>query len=108
MLINSEREARCLGAEVLGGCITQRRPSRRAAPLSRSASPATSQAALKCAYAIQGWLFAASVPIGWVILVRREARDWDAGANEKETPDTQPASVQPTPRARRPVQRPLQ
>lgn len=32
------------------------------------------------AYAIQWWLFAAMVPVGWVILFRRERRDQGAGA----------------------------
>ena len=27
------------------------------------------------AYAVQWWLFAAGVPVGWVVLVRRERRD---------------------------------
>ncbi|MFD2122554.1 SURF1 family protein, partial [Streptomyces cirratus] len=29
------------------------------------------------AYAVQWWLFAAAVPVGWLILVRREKRDRD-------------------------------
>lgn len=27
------------------------------------------------AYAVQWWLFAAGVPVGWTVLVRRERRD---------------------------------
>lgn len=32
------------------------------------------------AYAVQWWLFAAGVPVGWFILVRRERRDRSAAA----------------------------
>jgi cytochrome oxidase assembly protein ShyY1 len=43
-------------------------------------------------YAIQWWLFAAGVPLGWVILVRREARE-RAKAAEEPTEEPAPATV---------------
>ncbi|MFC5722460.1 SURF1 family protein [Streptomyces gamaensis] len=99
MLINSERQARALGRPVLGGYIelsdekvsggTQLVP----APDHDSIGP-------HMAYAIQWWLFSAFVPVGWVILVRRERRDraataaaasaktTDAGTGTAPAPDT--------------------
>lgn len=37
------------------------------------------------AYAVQWWLFTAGVPVGWVILVRREKRD-RAAARASDVP----------------------
>ncbi|MFE2429537.1 SURF1 family protein [Streptomyces sp. NPDC059373] len=39
------------------------------------ASPADISSALNMGYAIQWWLFTVMVPVGWVILVRRERRE---------------------------------
>ena len=43
-------------------------------------------------YAVQWWLFAAGVPLGWVILVRREARE-RAKAAEESADEPAPATV---------------
>ncbi|WP_055526388.1 SURF1 family protein [Streptomyces graminilatus] len=99
MLINSDQEARRLGAEVLGGYIVLTTPGPKndtPEPLGR---PGDENAALNYAYAIQWWLFSAGVPLGWVILVRRERRDRAEAAAEaeaaktRESADTEPAGV---------------
>lgn len=46
------------------------------------------------AYAVQWWLFAAAVPVGFVVLVRRERRDRAETASAEETPaGPEPATV---------------
>lgn len=49
------------------------------------------------AYAVQWWLFVAAVPVGWIILVRREKRDREEAAAKGEPADTaeqpEPASA---------------
>jgi cytochrome oxidase assembly protein ShyY1 len=46
------------------------------------------------AYAVQWWLFAAAVPVGWVVLARREARDRaQAKERDDEAPEPEPAPV---------------
>lgn len=40
------------------------------------------------AYAIQWWLFAAMVPVGWVVLVRRERAEVLAARAKKDRPDS--------------------
>jgi hypothetical protein len=39
------------------------------------------------AYAIQWWLFSAGVPVGWVVLVRRELRDRAAARDAEPAPE---------------------
>jgi cytochrome oxidase assembly protein ShyY1 len=92
MLINSEQEARRLGARVLGGYIAQTAPEPKGDTPELLGRPGDENAALNYAYAIQWWLFAAAVPIGWVVLVRRERRD-RREAERPETEEAQPAAV---------------
>ncbi|CAM5355068.1 SURF1-like protein OS=Streptomyces aurantiogriseus OX=66870 GN=GCM10010251_90840 PE=3 SV=1 [Streptomyces aurantiogriseus] len=92
MLINSEQEARRLGAQVLGGYIAQITPEPKGDTPELLGKPGDENAALNYAYAIQWWLFAAGVPIGWVILVRRELRDRKETAHQ-ETEQAEPATV---------------
>ncbi|MFC8345727.1 SURF1 family protein [Streptomyces sp. NPDC057280] len=96
MLINSAQEARRLGADVLGGYIAQTAPEPKGdTPELLGSKPGMENAALNYAYAYQWWLFAAAVPIGWVVLVRRETRDRREKA-EKESgaePETEPTAV---------------
>ncbi|MXM63177.1 SURF1 family protein [Streptomyces sp. HUCO-GS316] len=92
MLINSEKEARRLGAEVLGGYITLMAPEPKGDTPEPIGRPGSENAALNYAYALQWWLFAAGVPVGWVILARREARD-RAERAQRPTEDPTPASV---------------
>ncbi|MCW8384034.1 SURF1 family cytochrome oxidase biogenesis protein [Streptomyces justiciae] len=96
MLINSAQEAKRLGADVLGGYIAQTAPEPKGdTPELMGSKPGMENAALNYAYAFQWWLFAAGVPIGWVVLVRRETRDRREKA-EKESgaeSETEPATV---------------
>ncbi|MGW6905489.1 SURF1 family cytochrome oxidase biogenesis protein [Streptomyces sp. NPDC054940] len=86
MLINSEQEARRLGAQVLGGYIVQSAPEPKGDTPELIGKPGNENAPLNYAYAIQWWLFAAGVPVGWLILARREAREQaDAAAAPEET-----------------------
>ncbi|WP_149824213.1 SURF1 family protein [Streptomyces tailanensis] len=93
MLINSGQEAERLGVEVLGGYLALTAPEPKGDTPELLGRPGDENAALNYAYALQWWLFAAGVPLGWVILVRREARDSgdSAGAEQEEQPE--PASV---------------
>lgn len=58
------------------------------------ASPDDSSIGPHMAYAVQWWLFVAAVPVGWIILVRREKRDREQAAAESATAD---APEQPEP-----------
>jgi len=94
MLINSEQEAERLGASVLGGYIAQSAPEPKGdSPELIGGNPGKEDAALNYAYAIQWWLFSVGVPIGWVVLVRRELRDRGAAAAERSAEATEPATV---------------
>jgi cytochrome oxidase assembly protein ShyY1 len=92
MLINSEQEARRLDARVLGGYIAQTAPEPKGDTPELLGSPGDENAALNYAYAIQWWLFAAGVPVGWVILVRREIRD-RTESERQATEQSEPATV---------------
>lgn len=90
MLINSAAEAERLGVEVLGGYLALTAPEPKDDTPEPLGSPGDENAALNYAYALQWWLFATAVPVGYVILVRRERRDREeaaaaAAAEEKET-----------------------
>ncbi|WP_338899019.1 SURF1 family protein [Streptomyces sp. TG1A-60] len=92
MLIDSEREADRLGAEVLGGYLAQTAPEPKDDTPQQLGSPGDENAALNYAYALQWWLFAAGIPIGYVILARRERRDREeAAATAREETEAAPA-----------------
>ncbi|MER6715886.1 SURF1 family protein [Streptomyces sp. NPDC000877] len=94
MLINSEQEARRLKAEVLGGYIAQTAPEPKGDTPELLGDPGKEDAALNYAYAIQWWLFSAAVPVGWVVLARREARERaQAAAKERDASEAEPAAV---------------
>ncbi|MFG2733206.1 SURF1 family protein [Streptomyces harbinensis] len=91
MLVNSEQRAAELGTPMLGGFIdlTDSSPADEAegAPLPRDEPDHTGIGA-HFAYAIQWWIFAAGVPAGWIILLRRELHDQAAEAKKRPaTPD---------------------
>ncbi|MFF4953781.1 SURF1 family protein [Streptomyces chattanoogensis] len=75
MLINSEDMAKRLARPVLGGYIEQTGPGRAGGRPELVPEPDHDSIGPHMAYAIQWWLFAAAVPVGWIILVRRERRD---------------------------------
>ncbi|HET9379455.1 MAG TPA: SURF1 family protein [Streptomyces sp.] len=94
MLIDSERQARRLGAPVLGGYVVQTAPVPGDGGPEPIGEPGRENAALNYAYAVQWWLFAAGVPVGWFVLVRRELRDRaQAAAPKGNDADTEPAAV---------------
>ncbi|MEU9325866.1 SURF1 family protein [Streptomyces canus] len=94
MLINSEQEAERLGATVLGGYIAQTAPEPKGdVPELIGGDPGKEDAALNYAYAIQWWLFSLGVPVGWVVLVRRELRDRREKAEQDSTTKAEPATV---------------
>ncbi|MFH8803119.1 SURF1 family protein [Streptomyces sp. NPDC017936] len=93
MLIDSEREAERLGARVLGGYIVQTAPEPTGDTPQLIGRPGDEDAALNFAYAVQWWLFSACVPVGWVILARRERRDRAQAAERERAEEAEPAAV---------------
>ncbi|MGW3164222.1 SURF1 family cytochrome oxidase biogenesis protein [Streptomyces sp. NPDC001142] len=75
MLINSSQEAERLSRPVLGGYIEQISPEPSDGSPELIAAPDDSSIGPHMAYAVQWWLFAAAVPVGFVILARREKLD---------------------------------
>ncbi|MGP4049066.1 SURF1 family cytochrome oxidase biogenesis protein [Streptomyces sp. 2A115] len=93
MLINSEQQAKLLGKKVLGGYIEMTSPEPKGDSPELLAEPDHGSIGPHMAYAVQWWLFAAGVPVGWVILVRRERRDRAEAATAEATPEAEPAAV---------------
>lgn len=94
MLIDSEQEAERLGARVLGGYVAQTAPEPPEGGTELLGNPGKENAALNYAYAVQWWLFAAAVPVGWVVLVRREIRERTrAAAGTADTREKAPATA---------------
>ncbi|MFF3766592.1 SURF1 family protein [Streptomyces sp. NPDC001922] len=83
MLIDSRRQS--LSRPVLGGYIelTKTAPKATRQP-EQVPEPDHDSIGPHMAYAIQWWLFAAGVPVGWVVLVRRERRDRLAAEQPQE------------------------
>lgn len=83
MLINSADEAADgLPGPVLGGFVelVGTAPGPAGKQPEPVPEPDHSSIGVHIAYAIQWWIFAAAVPVGWWILVRRERRDREAAA----------------------------
>ncbi|MEU3986462.1 SURF1 family protein [Streptomyces sp. NPDC026672] len=95
MLINSAQESRRLHADVLGGYIEQTAPAPKGDSPEQLSDPGKEDAPLNYAYMIQWWLFAAAVPVGWYVLVRREVRDREAAGPDPdaEERESEPATV---------------
>ncbi|QLE71502.1 SURF1 family protein [Streptomyces rectiverticillatus] len=93
MRINSERQAESLHRPVLGGYIELTAPDPGDKGPEPVAAPDHDSIGPHMAYAVQWWLFAAFVPVGWVVLVRRERRDRaaEAAAGSADTTGAQPA-----------------
>ncbi|MER5499313.1 MULTISPECIES: SURF1 family protein [unclassified Streptomyces] len=75
MLISSAQEAERLSRPVLGGYIEQTAPEPVDGSPELIGSPDSGSIGPHMAYAVQWWLFAAGVPVGYVVLARREKRD---------------------------------
>ncbi|MFI2214307.1 SURF1 family protein [Streptomyces sp. NPDC020141] len=75
MLINSEQRSEAIGRPVLGGYLEQTAPRPSGTLPELIPEPDHDSIGAHMAYAVQWWLFVAGVPIGYVILVRREVRD---------------------------------
>ncbi|MFD7029112.1 SURF1 family protein [Streptomyces sp. NPDC059917] len=80
MLINSGQQAKYLGKPVLGGYLELTAPVPPGGSPEPVAEPDHDSIGPHMAYAVQWWLFTAAVPVGWVILVRREKRDREEAA----------------------------
>jgi cytochrome oxidase assembly protein ShyY1 len=93
MLINSADQARRLGATVLGGYLALTAPQPTGGSPETVGKPGMENAPLNYAYAIQWWLFSAAVPVGWFVLVRREARDRREAAAKETAEESAPAAV---------------
>ncbi|MBT2442338.1 SURF1 family protein [Streptomyces sp. ISL-36] len=96
MLINSDQQSQLLGREVLGGYLEQTAPEPAGGTPELIPEPDHDSIGAHMAYAVQWWLFTAGVPVGWVILVRREKRDREAAARADDgsgTPEPAPAAV---------------
>ncbi|MFK4149043.1 SURF1 family protein [Streptomyces sp. NPDC004065] len=105
LLINSGQIAALLGdagapyaKEVLGGYVELTSP----APKGGSPEPIPSPKEdsswigvddINLPYAIQWWLFAAGVPVGWAALARREARERARAASEQAARETTEAAA---------------
>ncbi|MFI2005784.1 SURF1 family protein [Streptomyces jumonjinensis] len=87
MLINSAQQSELLKKPVLGGYLEQTAETK---PPGGSPElipePDHDSIGAHMAYAVQWWLFVAGVPVGWVILVRREVRDRRAAAGAAPQP----------------------
>lgn len=92
MLISSAQQAKALGRTVLGGYLEQTAPEPAGSSPELIPDPDHDSIGAHMAYAVQWWLFTAAVPVGWVILVRREKRDREAAA-EQEAPEPDPVTV---------------
>ncbi|MFJ8194312.1 SURF1 family protein [Streptomyces sp. NPDC096094] len=92
MLINSEQQAERLGKPVLGGYVELTEPEPSGDTPELIAEPDHDSIGNHMAYAVQWWLFAAGVPVGWFVLARREARD-RAAEDERNAAEAEPAAV---------------
>ncbi|MFF0487147.1 SURF1 family protein [Streptomyces sp. NPDC004435] len=80
MLISSAQQAELIGREVLGGYVEQTEPEPAGDSPEQIPEPDHDSIGAHMAYAVQWWLFAAGVPVGWIVLVRREKRDRETAA----------------------------
>ncbi|MEU6005532.1 SURF1 family protein [Streptomyces sp. NPDC047453] len=93
MLISSTQQAERLGKQVLGGYVQLTSPAPQGGSPQLLPDPEHGDIGPHLAYAIQWWLFTAGVPIGWVVLLRREARERAQAAAKEATPEAEPAAV---------------
>jgi cytochrome oxidase assembly protein ShyY1 len=93
MLINSKQQSKALGRQVLGGYIELTAPEPKGDVPELISEPDHSGIGPHMAYAVQWWLFASGVPVGWVVLVRRERRDQQEAEAAETEPAAEPATV---------------
>ncbi|THA78784.1 SURF1 family protein [Streptomyces sp. A0592] len=93
MLINSEQQAESLGRAVLGGYLELTDPAPADGSPETVADPDHDSIGAHMAYAVQWWLFASAVPVGWLVLVRREKRDREEAAARAEAAEQEPATA---------------
>uniref|UniRef100_A0AAU2JK95 SURF1-like protein n=1 Tax=Streptomyces sp. NBC_00049 TaxID=2903617 RepID=A0AAU2JK95_9ACTN len=99
MLINSAQQAQYLGRSVLGGYLELTAPAPADGSPETVAEPDHDSIGAHMAYAVQWWLFASGVPVGWIVLVRREKRDLEeaaaraSGAAGAEPGEREPATA---------------
>ncbi|SFC78682.1 SURF1 family protein [Streptomyces aidingensis] len=98
MLISSGQRAEEMGIPVLGGHLelTATEPAPPADPAQPALldEPDHSGIGAHFAYALQWWFFAAMVPVGWVLLARREAAE-RAAAAARPRPEADDAAARP-------------
>lgn len=86
MLMNSDQRAEAMGRPVLSGYLqltgTDPQPAGTQTP-QQVPEPDHKGIGAHLAYAVQWWLFVLGVPVGWVVLVRRELRDRAAAAGKQ-------------------------
>ncbi|MFF9352591.1 SURF1 family protein [Streptomyces sp. NPDC014734] len=97
MLINSAQEATRLSRPVFGGYIEQTAPEPPGDSPELIETPDDGSIGPHMAYAVQWWLFAAGVPVGYVVLARREKRDRVTAAAEAagQRSATEPEQAEP-------------
>ncbi|MFD6973912.1 SURF1 family protein [Streptomyces sp. NPDC059979] len=93
MLINSVQQAEDLGRPVLGGYLELDEPAAAGGGPETVADPDHDSIGAHMAYAVQWWLFASAVPVGWLVLVRREKRDREEAAAQAEAAEQEPATA---------------
>lgn len=91
MLINSEQQSKALGKPVLAGYVEQTSPKSAENNPKQIPDPDHESIGAHMAYAIQWWLFTTAVPVGWVVLVRREVRDRRVAAARETGQQPEPA-----------------
>lgn len=97
MLINSASLADDVPRPLLGGYVelTGTSPKQTGTQPERVPEPDHDSVGVHMAYAIQWWLFTAMVPVGWVVLARRERRELLA-AREAPAAPSPTSSPEPT------------
>jgi cytochrome oxidase assembly protein ShyY1 len=90
MLINSTMVAKDVPERLLGGYLEMVSVSPGGMPKSPALIPEPDHSSIgpHLAYAIQWWLFSAMVPVGWVVLLRRERADILAARAKKDQPQS--------------------
>jgi cytochrome oxidase assembly protein ShyY1 len=87
-LINTEQQAKLSGATILGGYLelASSTPPAGASP-ELLPEPEHSDIGPHMAYAIQWWLFTTLIPVGLIVLARREAKERAASAAAEAVPE---------------------